>query len=282
MSSVASRLSSWFKDDTLVTILLTDDGTKYTLSKKTVCSISDYFAKALDGDFREAHERTLKLPDCSEETFDAVLWFHMNSSLPWDIESGDQAQLLLVNLWIFGDIYLLPRLKKETFTAASEMLERRRPCPGILAEVFARCAEDSPLRALVIEKATSCIARRAYSSRERAELAEIEEFSEIMADGVAVEKSSRAIASTVAQERSSNSPSPTNTGAPDRIHIESTAPKITTTVPPTSMPTSTSVQAGPSALNPAASADAELQAKREKFQKAIARNLLIQKQECGR
>ncbi|KAI7358140.1 hypothetical protein KC343_g1455 [Hortaea werneckii] len=266
MSRVATRSSSWFKDDTLVTILLTDDGTKYTLSKKIVCSISDYFAKALDGDFREAHERTLKLPDCSEETFDAVLWFHMNSSLPWDIESGDQAQLLLMNLWLFADIYMVAHLKDEVLAAASGSLSNQSPCPGILAEVLVRVAEDSPLRALFIEKATSCVIQGGYDEAQRAELAEIEGFFKIMADGLAAGKSNWVIADTFAQGQDGishwpNSAASVETVIGDRgdwsyIHRELNLPR-------------------PSPLNLAASAHATRRARRQEANNASARPVIM-------
>ncbi|KAI7210070.1 hypothetical protein KC333_g8420 [Hortaea werneckii] len=195
MSRVATRLSSWFKDDSLVTIVLTEDGTKYTLPKRMACDISDYFEKALEGDFKEAHERTLELPDCAAETFDVLLYFHMYQRLPGNLDSEDQAQPLLLNLWLFGDTYLLPRLKTKAFAAASENLDHQRPCPGVLAKTLVSGPEDSPLRALFIEKATSYIFQGAYTEEERAELAEIEGFFKIMADGLAAGKSSRPNAS---------------------------------------------------------------------------------------
>ncbi|KAI7180121.1 hypothetical protein KC343_g12843 [Hortaea werneckii] len=236
MSRVATRLSSWFKDDTLVTILLTDNGTKYTLSKKIVCSISDYFAKALDGDFREAHERTLKLPDCSEETFDAVLWFHLNSSLPWDIESGIYAQLLLMNLWLFADIYLVTHMKGEILATASEHLDCQAPCPHVLAELLVRVPEDSSMRALFVENATSCIIQGSYDEVERAELAKIDGFFKIMADGLAVGKDKWAIVDNVAQGQGSISRSPTSKSTLQTV-FGALAPSTAAIVRSSNMPT---------------------------------------------
>ncbi|KAI7201293.1 hypothetical protein KC316_g2669 [Hortaea werneckii] len=201
MSRVATRLSGWFKDDISVAIILAEDGTRYTLPKRMACDISDYFEKALEGDFKEANERTLELPDCTAETFDVLLYFHMYKRLPGNLDSDDQAQLLLLNLWLFGDTYLLPRLKTKAFAAAWEILDHQRPCPGVLAKTLLAGPGDSPLRALFIEKATSYIFQGAYTEEERAELAEIEGFFKIMADGLAAGKSSRVISSTVAQEQ---------------------------------------------------------------------------------
>ncbi|KAI6841413.1 hypothetical protein KC327_g4117 [Hortaea werneckii] len=210
---VARQLSSWYKDETSVTIILVQDGTKYTLPKQMVCAISQYFARALEGDFKEADERTLKLPDCRAETFDVVLFFHMYQRLPSDIKSEPRPQHLLVSLWLFGDIYLIPHLKTEALKAASEILDYQRPCPGVLAKTLVSGPEDSSLRALFIEKTTSCIFQGAYTEEECAELAEIEGFFKIMADGLAAGKHNRVFADTVAQGQGSISHSPTSTAS---------------------------------------------------------------------
>ncbi|KAI7285379.1 hypothetical protein KC345_g1704 [Hortaea werneckii] len=191
--NIARLLSSWYKDDASVTIILVEDGTKYTLPKRMACDISDYFVKALEGDFREAHERTLKLPDCTAETFDVLLYFHMYQRLPDDVGSEAQAQLLLVNLWLFGDTYLLPGLKSQALTAASKTLDYQCPSPDVLAKILISGSEDSPLRALFVEKATSYIIQGMYTEGERAELAGIEGFFKIMADGLAAGSSSRVL-----------------------------------------------------------------------------------------
>ncbi|KAI7541054.1 hypothetical protein KC331_g8808 [Hortaea werneckii] len=234
---VARHLSGWYKDEASVTIILAEDGTKYTLPRKMVCAISDYFSKALEGDFKEAHERKLKLPDCGAETFDIVLYFQIFRCLPCNIHSEDQAQLLLVNLWLFGDIYLLPRLKSQAFKATSEILGRQLPQPDVLAKVLAFSPEDSTLRALFIEKATSCIFQGAYTEEERAELAEIEGFFKIMADALAAGKSGPVIADAPAEGQNSDSRSPTNTGTLVHTAVGSTAHFTATDMRSSSVPT---------------------------------------------
>lgn len=251
-------MNSWFKDDTLVTILLSEDGTEYRLPKKMVCDISDYFSKALEGDFKEAGERTLKLPDCSAETFDVLLYFHMYDRLPADLDSEDEAQLLLVNLWLFGDTHLIPRLKTKAFAAAREILYHQCPRPGVLAKTLVSGPEDSPLRALFIENATFYIFQGAYTEEERAELAEIEGFFKIMADGLAAGKSSRVIANAVAKRHKSDRQSPTNV-APVQTAIGSS-----TAIVRASMPTSTPIQT----LSAPASANARRRARRQEAKNA--------------
>ncbi|KAI6799186.1 hypothetical protein KC360_g3177 [Hortaea werneckii] len=234
---VARQLSSWYKNETSVTIILVQDGTKYTLPKQMVCTISDYFSKALEGDFKEAHERELKLSECGAETFDVVLYFHVFKYLPNGIHSEDQTQLLLVNLWLFGDIYLLPRLKDLAFKAVSGRLNRQLPQLDVLAKVLAFSPDDSTLRALFVEKATSGIFQGAYTEEVRAGLAEIEGFFKIMADALAVGKSGRVIADALAEGSNSDSRSPTNTSTPVHTAIGSTVPVTTTTVRSSSVPT---------------------------------------------
>ncbi|KAI7540807.1 hypothetical protein KC331_g8952 [Hortaea werneckii] len=221
--NISRHPSRWYKDDTSVTIILAEDGTRYTLPKRMACDISDYFEKALEGDSKEAHERTLELPDCTAETFDVLLYFHIYQRLPGNLDSEDQAQLLLLNLWLFGDTYLLPRLKTKAFAAAWEILDHQR----------------------------------AYTEEERAELAEIEGFFKIMADGLAAGKSSRVIANAVAKRHNSDSQPPTNV-APVQTATGSSAAIVRAP-----MPTSTPIQVGPPALTTPASANARRRARRQ-------------------
>ncbi|KAI6819249.1 hypothetical protein KC340_g13833 [Hortaea werneckii] len=206
--NITRHLSSWYKELKLVVIKLTEDETTYILPRRMVYDMSEYFAKALEDGFEETQLPTLKLPDCSAETFDVVLGFQVYYGLPHDIKSEHQAQLLLVNLWLFGDTYLIPHLKPEAYTAASEILNDQPPCPAVLAKTLTSGPEDSPMRALFIEKATSCIIQGDYNEAERAELAEIEGFFKIMADGLADRKSSRAFGGDLAQEQGNNTLGP--------------------------------------------------------------------------
>ncbi|KAI7238890.1 hypothetical protein KC330_g2337 [Hortaea werneckii] len=170
---VVRHLSQWYRDETSVTIIMGEDGTKYTLPKQMVCAISQYFARALEGDFKEADERTFKLPDCRAETFDVVLYFHIYQRLPRDIKSEPRAQRLLVNLWLFGETYLLPRLKAKALPAAAEILNHQPPCPAVLGKIINSVPELSPLRVLFMEKATFCAYQGGYHTAELAALAQI-------------------------------------------------------------------------------------------------------------
>lgn len=166
-------MSRWYRDETSVTIIMGVDGTKYTLPKQMVCAISPYFARAMEGDFKEADERTLKLPDCRAETFNVVLYFHMYQRLPHDIKSEPRAQRLLVELWLFGETYLLPRLKAKALPAAAEILDHQRPCPAVVGKIVNSVPETSPLRVLFMEKATSCAYQGGYHMAERAAITRI-------------------------------------------------------------------------------------------------------------
>ena len=68
-------MNSWYKELKLVVIKLTEDETTYILPRRMVYDMSEYFAKALEDGFEETQLPTLKLPDCSAETFDVVLGF---------------------------------------------------------------------------------------------------------------------------------------------------------------------------------------------------------------
>ncbi|KAI6912659.1 hypothetical protein KC318_g2594 [Hortaea werneckii] len=261
--NITRHLSSWYKDIKLVVIKLTEDETTYVLPKRMVCDMSEYFAKVLEEDSEETQLRTLKLSDCSAETFDVVLGFHVYYGLPHDIKSEHQAQLLLVNLWFFGDTYLLPHLKIEAFKVTSEILDHQPPCPGVLAEVLASGSKGLRLKSLFIVRAISCIIQGGYNEAERAELAEIEGFFKIMADVLAAAKSSQVIANALARAQNSYSRSLTNVTASVQTGIGSTLPTTATTVHPSYMPTSTPFQAGPPAFDPPATATARRRARRQ-------------------
>lgn len=108
----------------MVTIVLEEDGSRFTVQSALLCSASDYFVKALEGPFKEANERTLSLPGCDAKIFSIFLYWMCNRELPnlnGPSEKDDRFfdsmfrwQKLLIRLWVFGDAYLIPALCQDS------------------------------------------------------------------------------------------------------------------------------------------------------------------------
>lgn len=89
--------------DELITITLEDSSTNFAVSKALLCKTSDYFKKALDGGFREAGTRQLRLPGCDKHTFNMFLYYLLKRELPDEsISKMNDDGADLGRLWAFG------------------------------------------------------------------------------------------------------------------------------------------------------------------------------------
>lgn len=127
-----------FEDDYFVTIALEDSEKRFTVQKALLCSVSPYFTSALQGSFREAGDRTLRLPGCEEETFQLVLYWISHRRFPNFVlpvarlgrtsETDDtfvrNLQVLCVKTWLFGDAYLMPKLQNEAMRGLTQIFTR--------------------------------------------------------------------------------------------------------------------------------------------------------------
>lgn len=101
--------------------LQSPSGTNYLVSKSKLCEISKFFVKAFQGQFLEHDTKLLRFPDTADDTLKAFLYWLINGDLPNTMTLGDvDAEILLVQLWVFGDTYMIPVLQN----AAMQVLAR--------------------------------------------------------------------------------------------------------------------------------------------------------------
>jgi hypothetical protein len=150
---------------------------------------SDYFARALNGRFRESRDQALTLPGCSVETCQLFLYWLAKSALPdfkvacvaareEDEQSAQQAsneaQLGLVRLWYFGEAYLMPALQNAAMRALLKILEISWPYACAVREVFLTSVKGSHLRWVFAGEIT-----RRLNEKNTYEESDLDEFASI-------------------------------------------------------------------------------------------------------
>lgn len=120
--------SSSIAPDSLITIVPDGSTKTFSVSKAILCDTSEFFVKALNGDFKEAHKSTLRFPGFGVETVEWFLFWAHKRHLP-DFETqilgsdkGDEnsardaAQTTLISIWVFADAHLVPKLQNEAMS----------------------------------------------------------------------------------------------------------------------------------------------------------------------
>lgn len=86
------------------------------MSRALLCHTSEYFKKALRGDWLEAKASQVAVNDCDPEVLELFLYFLAEKALPdqrspWYRAHGLYYQFALCDLWIFADIRVAPTLQ---------------------------------------------------------------------------------------------------------------------------------------------------------------------------
>lgn len=132
----------------------------FKIHKQLLFNSTPYFKAAFDGNFIEAKEQTLDLPEENVIMFKRFqLWLYTNFILekgeePMDIDWGT-----LVELYIFGEMCGIPDLQN----AAIDILINKKSKGNIIPTdtfclVYAKTPEDSSLRRLCVDW-MACLAR---------------------------------------------------------------------------------------------------------------------------
>ncbi|CAD0115154.1 unnamed protein product [Aureobasidium uvarum] len=116
------------------------------MHKDLLTFYSDYFRGAFDGSFKEAAERKLSLPDERVDIFDIFNQFIYTRSLDeHDLDCHE-----LIELWLFGDKFLVPWIQN----AAMDALEYLsiNDCPGYeVRAIWKRTMPSAPLRKFILD-----------------------------------------------------------------------------------------------------------------------------------
>lgn len=167
--------------DNLVTIKPESTTTIYRVSRVVLCEASDYFRKALEGDFEEGTTQELCLPDCDKTTVQLLLYFILNLELPVFDLSGFSISILdgfcaLVRLWVAADTFLMFRLQVYAMDRIYDVLKTCDvPVDGVEL-VFHLTAEASVLRSSILQEVLKATDYDSYTKEEIERLAAIPGF----------------------------------------------------------------------------------------------------------
>lgn len=169
-----------FQEDFMVTIALEGSQRTFQVQRALLCGASDYFQKALTGQFNETNGRTLKLPGCDEDTFELVLYWLVHKMLPEsvksintsdvDVETKHQLvstrQELFIKAWRFGQACLMPKLQNQAMTSLLAILEPWYVRPKAIEVAIDTTGIDSVLSVMLLDEAVWDLYDGAYSSEE--------------------------------------------------------------------------------------------------------------------
>jgi hypothetical protein len=145
------------------------------VQKGLLCNASDYFVKALEGQFEEGLEQTLTLPGCDEDTFKLFLYWLCNHNLPEPFactrtdseEHKANTQDALVRLWCLSDMVLIPGLQNETIKVLLACLERTRVSLKAVKTTCELTTEGSHLhKAIMDELAFDIVSSALYHDKD--------------------------------------------------------------------------------------------------------------------
>ena len=136
--------------------------TVFKIHKQLLLNSSPYFKAVFDGNFIEAKEQTLDLPDEDVIVFKRFqLWLYTNYILERGEELKEINYITLVKLYIFGDMCGIPDLQNAAFDILINKKAKEKSLPGsILSLVYEKTPEDSSLRRLCVDwMAYQCVFR---------------------------------------------------------------------------------------------------------------------------
>ena len=130
---------------------------KFTVHKLLLCRIAPFFRAALEGDFKEASEQKIDLPEESSEVIERfVLWLYTGSPLDSEENVQDLDPRLPVRLYIIGDKYDIPDLRNLALDTLNAWANLNAKTPiDTLPLVYDSTATGSCLRRYLVERSAS-------------------------------------------------------------------------------------------------------------------------------
>ncbi|KAI5251711.1 putative autophagy protein Apg5 [Aureobasidium subglaciale] len=144
----------------LVTVEVGAEKKRFTIHKNLLCFYSDYFRGAFNGNFKEANEKKISLPD---EDLGLFWIFHgfiyTNRLCDTDDKAGSDIQSrVLIKLWFFGDKYLAPAFQNMAMDCLIKRInENGLKTNVVIKNIYNNTMSGSPLRKVVVDWQTYVI-----------------------------------------------------------------------------------------------------------------------------
>jgi BTB/POZ domain len=125
-----------------VTVGQEDQAKTYTIHKNLLSQASTYFYGALEGNFRESHEQTLKLGEDCPTIFEVLIqWLYSGDVLEANFYTQDKIpdDVLWLRVYEFADERLVDKLQEEAYTQLKKMFgeeELKVPSLEFVTELF--------------------------------------------------------------------------------------------------------------------------------------------------
>ena len=128
-------------------------GTRFGIHRGLLCEYSAYFRAALLGNFPEATEGVVRLPDEEVEVFELVNGWLYTQTIPDMLEAGvETLSCLLVELYIFGERTAMPKLQNDTIDAIIRTTTRQLLInTKVIPRAYEETPKSSPLRKLLVD-----------------------------------------------------------------------------------------------------------------------------------
>lgn len=143
--------------DTIVQVKVGPEKNTFNIHKSILCNAGPYFKAALEGNFSEARDQILELPEDEPAVFERFqLWLYTNRVLEEEENVGDVSYDELVELYIFADLRGTTSLQNALVEHIidKESLDEVFPSDCI-PRIYQCLSPNHPLRRLLVDMAAA-------------------------------------------------------------------------------------------------------------------------------
>ncbi|KAF4463285.1 btb poz [Fusarium albosuccineum] len=151
--SFKSSLKAFFNTDIVSDLVVACEGREFKVHRLILCAHSKYFAKQLNGPWKESSEKLITIKDFDSSVVEAMLYFMYNFN--YTNTSGSSTMVFDAQVYQIADKYDFEALKchaKDRFGDAIDQSWNMDDFPLAVTVVYTTTpAEDRGLRDLVVE-----------------------------------------------------------------------------------------------------------------------------------
>ena len=133
----------------------------FTIHRNLICSASQFFDKAFNGDFNEAYARCMKLPHENLDAFQTLYhWLYTGNFLSKEslIEPLIEEDVYLLHVYAMADRLLIHKLSLDAYSAIQAYFSKKTlsmPSVGFIKGLWSDCELPQCKRELLIEYTVS-------------------------------------------------------------------------------------------------------------------------------